>query len=63
MSKCINCTECRTVYGNRNITTCRANVFHKIAIDHPFLSVERKCVYFEEEGVNDNSPGDKKSNR
>jgi len=64
VSKCIECTECRTVYTEPNVATCRASIFlGRIPIDHPFLTVERKCVYFEEEGINDNAPGDKKSNK
>ncbi len=63
MSKCLDCTECRTVPHFPELATCRANIFHRIKLDSLFLSVERKCVDFEEEGINDNASGDQEPNK
>lgn len=67
MSRCLDCTECRTCPAMMpdevmDYVWCRQRIFDPLPPSHPFLSVERKCVYFEEEGVDGNTSGDKRSN-
>ena len=65
MSRCLDCTECRDQsIIIKDSAACRAAVFNTILPqDHPFLSVDRKCIYFEEEGVDGNTSGDKRSDK
>lgn len=62
MSRCLDCTECRGVNGLPFAVRCRKNIFIGIMnVEHPFLSVERKCVEFEEETIDGNASGNKGS--
>ena len=66
MSRCLDCTECRTCPGkmdaeNKDSVWCRQGIFASMPSDQAFLSVERKCVYFEKEGVDGNTSGDQRS--
>lgn len=62
MSRCLDCTECRTVNGLPSAVRCRKGIFIGIMpVEQPFLSVERKCVEFKEETIDGNTSGNKGS--
>ena len=68
MSRCLDCTECRTCPGImpdkvKDYVWCRQRIFDPMPPNHAFLKVHRKCFYFEEEGVDDNITGNQGSNR
>ncbi len=64
-SRCLDCTECRTIYKQPGKVLCRQKVFsgqiELTGAGLTFLSVERRCLYFEIEGVDGNTSGDKGS--
>ena len=66
-SRCLDCTECRTIYRQPGMVRCRQKVFTEwmelIGSSLTFLSVERRCLYFELEGMDDNAAGDQGSRK